>query len=69
MMYKGLGQECSKGVLQLMEMETVLAFWSDSKMMATMHWLAVAMVWHDSPYCAPYLAPMYQAGMGLHSCK
>ena len=48
-MCEGLGQECPKGVLQLMEMETVLTFWSDSDMMTTMCWLAVATIWCSSP--------------------
>ena len=29
--------------------ETVLAFWSDSNMMAAMHCLTAAMVWHGEP--------------------
>ena len=34
---EGLGQECPKGVMWLMEMETVLMFWSYCEMTATTH--------------------------------
>ena len=48
-MCKGLGKEHPKGVLQLTDTETVLTFQCDSEMMATMHHLTVATVWHGDP--------------------
>ena len=48
-MSEGLGQEHPKGVLWLIEMEMILVFQSNSEMMATIHWLAVAIVWHSDP--------------------
>ena len=41
----GFGQEHPEGVLQLSDTETVLAFWCNSNMIATLHHLAASMVW------------------------
>ena len=45
----GFGQTYPEGVLQLAETETVLTFWSTSKMTAMIHLLGVAMAWCDKP--------------------
>ena len=44
-MCEGLNQKHLKGVLWLRDIETVLVFQSNFEMMATMHWVTVAMVW------------------------
>ena len=48
-MCEGLGWEHSKGVQWLTEIGTVLTFWSNSEMMAALHWLAATTVWHGDP--------------------
>ena len=45
----GLGQEHPEGVLQLSDTETVLAFWCNSNIMATIHCLIAATVWQGEP--------------------
>ena len=46
----GLGKEHPEGVLWLLDTETVLAFLSDSNMMATLHYFSAAMGWHSEPF-------------------
>ena len=48
-MFEGCNQECPEGMLQLMATEMVLTLQSDCEMMATIHWLTAAMVWHGNP--------------------
>ena len=45
----GLGQEHPEGVLQLLDTEMVLAFPSDSNLMAALHWFVMAMLWCGEP--------------------
>ena len=60
----GLGWEQLEGMLQLLDIEMVLAFSSGSNIMAAMCHFAVAMNWQACQ--APYLAPDDHAGKGLH---
>ena len=44
-----VGQAHPKGVLWLLVMELVIAFWSSKEMLAMAHLVTKAMAWHDEP--------------------
>ena len=68
----GLGKAHLEGVLWISDTDAVLAFRFTSKLMAMIHLLCVAMVWHDEPIklsvCPPTNAQAreYVAVRGQH---
>ena len=45
----GMGQAHPNNVLQLMAMELVMTFCSSEEMLATVHLITMATIWHDDP--------------------